>query len=68
MSRVETFATNVMGTVHMLAARPLRSVQVILSVTSDKWYDNSGSGAALREGDRLGATIPTVTARPAPSS
>lgn len=56
---VETFATNVMGTVHVLEAeRPLRSVQVILNVTSDKCYDNSGSGAALREGDRLGGDDP----------
>ncbi|QOZ48647.1 CDP-glucose 4,6-dehydratase [Bradyrhizobium sp. CCBAU 53340] len=56
---VETFATNVMGTVHVLeAARQLRSVQVILNVTSDKCYENIGAGAAFREGDRLGGDDP----------
>ncbi|MBR0846705.1 CDP-glucose 4,6-dehydratase [Bradyrhizobium diazoefficiens] len=56
---VETFATNVMGTVHVLeAARRLRSVQVILNVTSDKCYENNGAGAAFREGDRLGGDDP----------
>src|SRR4051812_47445525 len=44
---VETFATNLMGTVHVLeAARQLRSVQVILNVTSDKCYENNGKGVA----------------------
>lgn len=56
---VETFATNVMGTVHVLeAARPLRSVQVILNVTSDKCYENNGAGTAFREADRLGGDDP----------
>nr|WP_256464264.1 CDP-glucose 4,6-dehydratase [Bradyrhizobium sp. 44] len=56
---VETFATNVMGTVHVLeAARQLRSVQAILIVTSDKCYENNGKGAAFREGDRLGGDDP----------
>ncbi|MBR0779565.1 CDP-glucose 4,6-dehydratase [Bradyrhizobium diazoefficiens] len=56
---VETFATNVMGTVHVLeAARQLRSVQVILNVTSDKCYENNGAGTAFREGDRLGGDDP----------
>lgn len=56
---VETFATNVMGTVNVLeAARPLRSVQVILNVTSDKCYENNGAGTAFREGDRLGGNDP----------
>jgi len=56
---VETFATNVMGTVHVLeAARHLRSVQVILNVTSDKCYENNGAGTAFREDDRLGGNDP----------
>ena len=56
---VETFATNVMGTVHVLeAARHLRSVRVILNVTSDKCYENNGMGVAFREGDRLGGDDP----------
>ncbi|MCK1396973.1 CDP-glucose 4,6-dehydratase [Bradyrhizobium sp. 4] len=56
---VETFATNVMGTVHVLeAARQLRSVRVILNVTSDKCYENNGAGVAFREVDRLGGDDP----------
>ncbi|MBR0856687.1 CDP-glucose 4,6-dehydratase [Bradyrhizobium liaoningense] len=56
---VETFATNVMGTVHVLeAARQLRSVQAILIVTTDKCYENSGMGVAFREDDRLGGNDP----------
>jgi CDP-glucose 4,6-dehydratase len=56
---VETFATNVMGTVHVLeAARQLASVKAILIVTSDKCYENNGGQAAFREGDRLGGSDP----------
>lgn len=56
---VETFATNVMGTVHVLeAARHLRSVQAILIVTTDKCYENNGAGTAFREDDRLGGNDP----------
>lgn len=56
---VETFATNVMGTVHVLeAARHLRAVRAILIVTTDKCYENNGAGAAFREDDRLGGNDP----------
>ncbi|WP_407118303.1 CDP-glucose 4,6-dehydratase [Bradyrhizobium sp. LMG 9283] len=56
---VETFATNVMGTVHVLeAARHLPSVQAVLIVTSDKCYENDGGQIAFREGDRLGGNDP----------
>jgi CDP-glucose 4,6-dehydratase len=56
---VETFATNVMGTVHVLeAARHLASVKTILIVTSDKCYENNGGQAAFREDDRLGGNDP----------
>jgi CDP-glucose 4,6-dehydratase len=56
---VDTFATNVMGTVHLLeAARHLASVRAILIVTSDKCYENSGGQAAFREDDRLGGNDP----------
>ena len=38
---VGTYATNVMGTVHVMeAVRKTESVQVVLSVTSDKCYEN----------------------------
>jgi len=56
---VETFATNVMGTVHVLeAARHLPSVKAVLIVTSDKCYENNGQQTAFREGDRLGGNDP----------
>jgi CDP-glucose 4,6-dehydratase len=56
---VETFATNVMGTVHVLeAARQLRSLQAMLIVTTDKCYENNGTGEAFRESDRLGGDDP----------
>jgi CDP-glucose 4,6-dehydratase len=56
---VETFATNVMGTVNLLeAARHLPSVKAILIVTSDKCYENNGGQAAFREDDRLGGDDP----------
>ncbi len=56
---VETFATNVMGTVHVLeAARSTSSVQAIVVVTSDKAYANPDSGAPVREGDPMGGKDP----------
>jgi CDP-glucose 4,6-dehydratase len=56
---VETFATNVMGTVNLLqGCRDLRGLQCILVVTSDKVYENSGEGAAFDEHDRLGGHDP----------
>jgi len=37
---VETYATNVMGTVHVLeAARQVKSVRAIVNVTTDKCYE-----------------------------
>jgi CDP-glucose 4,6-dehydratase len=56
---VETFATNVMGTVHVLeAARHLPSVKTVLIVTSDKCYENDGDHPPFREDDRLGGNDP----------
>ncbi len=56
---VETFATNVMGTVHLLdALRRLAAPRAVLVITSDKVYENDGSGRAYAEGDRLGGHDP----------
>ncbi|MBI3514661.1 MAG: CDP-glucose 4,6-dehydratase [Proteobacteria bacterium] len=56
---VGTFATNVLGTAHVLeVARALDGVRVILSVTSDKCYLENGGGAAYRESDPLGGGDP----------
>lgn len=52
---VGTFATNVMGTVHMLEAlRQVPCARAAVMVTSDKCYRNLARSCA--EGDRLGGT------------
>jgi CDP-glucose 4,6-dehydratase len=56
---VETFATNVMGTVHVLeAARRTRSVRAVVAVTSDKCYSNREWVWGYRETDPLGGHDP----------
>jgi CDP-glucose 4,6-dehydratase len=56
---VETFAVNVMGTVHFLeAARDLPSLRSIVIVTSDKCYENRDWVWGYREDDRLGGHDP----------
>lgn len=55
----ETFATNVMGTVHVLdAIRDVASVRVALVVTSDKCYENQEWPWPYRERDPLGGRDP----------
>lgn len=61
---VETFATNVMGTVHLLeACRATPSVKVILVITSDKCYLPHLDGAAHREDDALGGLEPYAASK-----
>ncbi|MGG0708062.1 CDP-glucose 4,6-dehydratase [Bacillus paramobilis] len=57
---IETFKTNVLGTVHVLeAAKQIDSIRSIINVTSDKCYENDGSGnQAFVETDRLGGFDP----------
>lgn len=56
---VETYATNVMGTVNLLeAARPLSTIRAIVIVTSDKCYENTGSLRGYRETDPIGGYDP----------
>lgn len=56
---VETFDTNVMGTVHVLdAARNCPSVRAIVCVTTDKCYDNKEWVWGYRETDALGGKDP----------
>ncbi|PEU76087.1 CDP-glucose 4,6-dehydratase [Bacillus cereus] len=57
---IETFKTNVLGTVHVLeAAKQIESIRSIINVTSDKCYENDGSGnRAFVESDRLGGFDP----------
>lgn len=56
---VETYATNVMGTIHLLeAVRQTDSVKAVVNVTSDKCYENKGSEQAYHEHDTLGGYDP----------
>ncbi|MSP92707.1 MAG: CDP-glucose 4,6-dehydratase [Myxococcales bacterium] len=56
---VGTFATNVMGTVHLLdAVRRSAAVRAVVVVTSDKCYENRETGQPYRESDSLGGRDP----------
>jgi len=56
---IGTFATNVMGTAHLLQAlRGQTSLQAVLAITSDKVYANNETGRAFVEGDNLGGKDP----------
>lgn len=56
---VETFVTNVMGTVNVLeAARQAGTVQAIVNITTDKCYENQEWLWPYRENDRLGGHDP----------
>jgi CDP-glucose 4,6-dehydratase len=56
---VETFATNVMGTVHLLeAVRQIGGVKAVVCVTSDKCYENQNWVWSYRENDSLGGYDP----------
>lgn len=56
---VETYATNVMGTVHVLeAARQVGGVAAVVCVTSDKCYENREWEWPYREADPLGGHDP----------
>ena len=54
-----TLSTNIMGTAHMLeAARQTDSVRAVVSITSDKCYENKEWVWGYREVDRLGGHDP----------
>jgi CDP-glucose 4,6-dehydratase len=54
-----TYATNVMGTANVLqAVRAVPNVRAAIVVTSDKVYQNDGSGRRFAEDDRLGGRDP----------
>lgn len=56
---VETYHTNVIGTVHVLeAARRCHSVQAVMVVTSDKCYESREWLWPYRESDNLGGCDP----------
>jgi CDP-glucose 4,6-dehydratase len=56
---METYATNVMGTVHVLeAARHAGSVRAIVNVTTDKCYENREWAWGYRENEPMGGHDP----------
>ena len=56
---IGTFATNALGTAHVLeAVRAVDSVRSVVVVTSDKVYDNRGSVQRFLESDPLGGRDP----------
>ena len=56
---VATYATNVLGTVHVLeAARKTDSVRAVVNVTTDKCYENQEWLWPYRENERLGGRDP----------
>lgn len=56
---VETYSTNVMGTVHLLeAVRRCTSVRAVVNITTDKCYENREWYWGYRENDRLGGFDP----------
>lgn len=56
---IETYATNVMGTVHLLeAVRQVGGVKVVINVTSDKCYENQEWLWGYREFEPMGGHDP----------
>jgi CDP-glucose 4,6-dehydratase len=56
---VATFASNVMGSVHLLQVlRSQSALKAVLAITSDKVYANAETGRAFAEGDPLGGKDP----------
>lgn len=56
---IETYATNVMGTVHVLeAAKRCSSVRAIVNITTDKCYENKEWAWGYREDEPMGGHDP----------
>jgi len=56
---IETYATNVMGTVNLLEAiRKVGKARVVINVTSDKCYENKGLAVGYSEDDPMGGYDP----------
>jgi len=56
---VETYSTNVMGTVHLLeAVRKTPSARAVVNVTSDKCYENKERVLGYRENEAMGGYDP----------
>ena len=56
---IDTWATNVMGTAHVLeACRSIQALKAIIVITTDKCYDNKNWDFGYRETDPLGGHDP----------
>lgn len=56
---IETYETNVMGTVHVLdTVRRASGIEAVVVVTSDKCYENAGLVQDFRESDAMGGHDP----------
>jgi len=56
---VETYGTNVMGTVNLLeSVRKVSGTKAVLNITSDKCYENTGSSNSYKEEDSMGGFDP----------
>ena len=56
---VQTYATNVMGTVHLLeAVRSMQGIKAVVNVTTDKCYENREWLWGYRENDPMGGYDP----------
>jgi len=56
---VETYATNVMGTVHLLeAVRQSRGIKAVVNITTDKCYENREWPWGYRENEPMGGYDP----------
>ena len=56
---VETFETNLMGTVNLFeAARKAKNLKVLINVTSDKCYQNNETNLPFEESDPMGGHDP----------
>ena len=61
---VQTYAVNVLGTVHLLeAVRACAGVRAFVNITTDKCYENNGSSQAYRETDPLGGHDPYASSK-----
>lgn len=56
---IDTFATNLMGTINVLeAARQIETLKAIINITTDKCYENKELNLPFKEIDRLGGRDP----------
>ena len=61
---VETYTTNVMGTINLFEAiRKISSAKALVNVTTDKCYENNGSSKPFVEGDSMGGYDPYASSK-----